>query len=189
LFLAGAGLASFILLRRTYRYLGARSKEEPALARAPRSDAAKERLHGGAPPEMSRWQVELHDLARDLKAEIDSKLSLLQILTAQAQEERQRLEAALARAERLGVSRRHNVLGELEELTSDLADEARWAARSDQNSAPVADEDDADRVLPGSADQRRRAYLLADQGLQASVICDHVGLPQGDVELVLALRS
>ena len=51
-----------------------------------------------APLEVLRWEVAMHDLARDLKAGIDSKASALQTLIKMAREESDRLEAALQRA-------------------------------------------------------------------------------------------
>jgi hypothetical protein len=50
-----------------------------------------------APPEVVRWQVAMHDTARELKAELDSKMSALQALIQMAREERERLEAVLRR--------------------------------------------------------------------------------------------
>ncbi len=52
----------------------------------------------GAPKDVSRWQVEMHDLARDLSAQMDSKMSALQHLIRQAADESERLERALNEA-------------------------------------------------------------------------------------------
>lgn len=53
-----------------------------------------------APPEWTRWQVAMHELARDLKGEIDTKLAALQTLVALARQESDRLEALLAQTQR-----------------------------------------------------------------------------------------
>lgn len=52
----------------------------------------------GAPRDIARWQVEMHDLARDLTAQLDSKMAALQHLVQQAGQESERLERALAQA-------------------------------------------------------------------------------------------
>lgn len=51
-----------------------------------------------SPRDISRWQVEMHDLARDLSAQLDSKMGALQHLIRQAAEESERLERAIAAA-------------------------------------------------------------------------------------------
>lgn len=52
----------------------------------------------GAPKDVARWQVEMHDLTRDLSAQLDSKMGALQHLIRQASEETERLERAIAKA-------------------------------------------------------------------------------------------
>lgn len=60
------------------------------------ADEGRDTVLRDAPPEVLRWHVELHETARDLKAEIDTKLVALQVLTKQAREEADRLERLLA---------------------------------------------------------------------------------------------
>jgi hypothetical protein len=43
------------------------------------------------PMEMMRWEVEMHDTARELKAELDTKMVALQTLIRSAREEQERL--------------------------------------------------------------------------------------------------
>ena len=56
-----------------------------------------------APADLRRWHVELEEIARDVRGEIDTKIRLMQAVIRSAAEERQRLEEAIARAERLGM--------------------------------------------------------------------------------------
>ena len=56
-----------------------------------------------APPEVHRWQVGMHDTARELSAQLDSKLRVLQSYTRSAAQEADRLEALLERIEGRGV--------------------------------------------------------------------------------------
>ena len=45
----------------------------------------------GAPPDVLKWQVELHDLGRELKAELDSKLMAVRSMTLSYDQASQRL--------------------------------------------------------------------------------------------------
>jgi hypothetical protein len=106
LMLAGIALATFILLRGTRAYL-ARSRADKTSPQKIRDELTKmETKQTAIPPkELLRWEVEMHETARDLKAEIDTKLAALQALTISAREESERLEAAIAKAETLGIDR------------------------------------------------------------------------------------
>lgn len=52
-----------------------------------------------APPELQRWQVGMHETARGLSAQLDSKMRALQSMTRSAAQEADRLEALLERSE------------------------------------------------------------------------------------------
>ena len=96
--LVGLGLLIAILLRRSFRYYGRRGSRkagaEPLLATTT-PPAGPYRSLTNPPAEVLRWQVEMHEIARDLRAEMDSKLRLLQLLIAQAQQQADRLERLL----------------------------------------------------------------------------------------------
>lgn len=97
-FLAGVALLIVILLRRWHRYFGRRrrgSKDTSGLVLIPRSSDKPQRSLSTAPPEFLQWQVEMHEAARAMKAEIDSKMVTLQILTQAATEQADRLERFL----------------------------------------------------------------------------------------------
>ena len=176
MFGAGVLMLIFLLLRRSRRYLG-KTKKEASKSRRKLDDARRETPLLDAPPEILRWQVEMHESARDLKAELDSKMGALQAIIRIATEESARLEAAIARAEQLGVSPCANTLEAIEALSGD--------------------EDFGGDVLPHPpsatsddiAAQRTVVYQLADQGLAASAIARSIGAPLGDVELLMSLRS
>jgi hypothetical protein len=94
---AGVVLASWLLLRGS-RARWARSQRATANPDEVRRSVAehnRETALRDAPPEVLRWHVELHETARDLKAEIDSKLAALSALTRLAREEADRLERLL----------------------------------------------------------------------------------------------
>ncbi len=100
MFLVGLSLLIVILLRRWHRYYGPRRRhrEVPVLERTARRDTAPRSL-SDAPPDILRWQVEMHETARDLKGELDTKISALQVLIRMAQQESERLERLIEAAE------------------------------------------------------------------------------------------
>ncbi|MFO7907455.1 MAG: hypothetical protein ACQESR_13645 [Planctomycetota bacterium] len=55
----------------------------------------EQRSLSSTPPDVLRWQVEMHETARELKAELDSKMRVLQLLIGQARQEADRLERIL----------------------------------------------------------------------------------------------
>lgn len=103
--LLAAGLVLLIwltLLRRAYR---ARLASPPTMT----SRHAVARLGHDHPDEMMRWEVEMHETARELKAELDSKIGVLRSMTRLAAEESLRLEAALDRATACEQSARRRI--------------------------------------------------------------------------------
>ena len=130
-----------------------------------------------APPDLLRWQVEMHETARHLKAELDSKMGALQAITRIASEESARLEAAIARAERLGISTCADTLAAIEALNGN--------------------DDFGNGLLPSAslakseeiAARRDAVFQLADQGLASKAIAQSIGAPLGDVELLMSLRT
>jgi len=81
------------LLRRSFRYFRrGRNDTRPLVKveRPARADSAAP-LHD-APRDVLRWEVEMHETARVLSAQLDSKMAALQSLIRQAREEADRLE-------------------------------------------------------------------------------------------------
>ncbi len=91
LFLLGVVLASSILLlrslRRTRRSSSASLPQTPSPSRGA---SAANSLH--ALPELQRWEVQMHETARELTARIDNKLRMLEQLIRDADERIARLE-------------------------------------------------------------------------------------------------
>jgi len=175
---AGIALAALVFLRASWRRRAAPS----------RSTTIDDERLTQAPPELSRWQVEMHETARDLKAELDSKLSALQTLVALARQERALLESAIARAQGEEFEPPTSTLAAIESLgdAAALDDPRRLAEVVAQVATPPGD-------LPADLFARDRNSLqigrLADQGLSPASIAEHLHLPIGEVELLLSLRS
>jgi hypothetical protein len=58
----------------------------------------------GAPPEVLRWQVELHELGRDIKAELDTKMIAVRTLLRQYDLAAQRLNELIRIADQVDPS-------------------------------------------------------------------------------------
>ena len=97
---AVAVVTTMLLLRARRRMRGQRRDTAP-MVRTPRPGAMESNTgtSADAPPQLARWEVEMHETARRLSAQLDSKMSALQALTAEADRAASRLEAALDRAE------------------------------------------------------------------------------------------
>ncbi|MDA1052052.1 MAG: hypothetical protein O3C40_16420 [Planctomycetota bacterium] len=173
---AGMLIVIFLLLRRSRRYLGKTKKQKPSTRRK-LDDARQATPLLDAPPEILRWHVEMHEATRHLKAELDSKMSALQAIIRIASEESARLEAAIARAELLGISPCADTLAAIEELNG--SDDSDGGLLPD---ASLARQDEL-------AARRAAVYQLADRGLAASAIARSIGAPLGDIELLMSLRT
>lgn len=100
MFLAGVALLTIICLRKWYRHYGkrARLRRQRRENKRPRDQKSNSQPLLDAPTDVLRWQVEMHDLSRDLKAELDSKIAALQAVIAMARRESERLESLLRQA-------------------------------------------------------------------------------------------
>lgn len=175
----GVLLLIFILLKRSRRYTR-RAKREARTPHKRLVEPDRDAALIDAPREILRWQVGMHETARDLKAELDSKIGVLQATMRLAREETERLEATIDRAERLGISACSDPLAEIERI-ADSSDPTLGSLPELTTSLDSA-------CLPLES-HRSRIYDLADQGCAAEAIASSTGLACGDVELVLSLRT
>jgi hypothetical protein len=206
---------AFILLKRTSRYFSQQRQEQQTWSHAarPRSGGSltvqsrwggnstqtpTSGRHSDVAPEMERWEVEMHETARELKAQLDSKMRALQALIAEADRAASRLEAAKNNEDHTDNTPNtpptiHTRSGGTPLFNPDngalpTVEKKRPASPANQadslRSAPVAT---APRVSP----QHRQAeiYALADRSLSDSAIAQRLGMPIGEVELILSLRS
>src|SRR5580704_8258124 len=96
LFVAGAMLIVFVLVRRSRKR--AHLTKLPPVSPPPHPAHPPAGHHLDAPGAMGRWEVEMHDLARDLAGQLDSKIVIVQSLVQDAQQATARLEALIQRA-------------------------------------------------------------------------------------------
>jgi hypothetical protein len=93
-------VAIIVLLRRSYRYFGRGGRDQPPLVRvSPPHDLA---AGDDASTQRMRDEVHLHETARALSARLDSKISILEFLTGTAEQQIERLQELVERAERIG---------------------------------------------------------------------------------------
>ena len=100
MFTAGILLMTIILVRRSMRYYrkrASRSDLSPSSGRLDLTTARRTLMD--APKEVLRWQVEMHEMARDVNAELDTKMRSLQVLIRMADEATERLQQAILKKE------------------------------------------------------------------------------------------
>lgn len=165
--LVSMGLLIFMLWRRSNKHFGPRGKAYEPTPRVSKLSEDRDLALSDAPPEIARWQVEMYELSRELKGEIDTKLALLQVLTRHAQEAAARLEEATRRAEGRGPSDGRDSLDQLE----------NWKPGRPEPKESV------------EHPQSQRIYALADCGATAASIAAETGISLGDVEMTLSLRE
>ncbi len=97
MFLAGVGLLSFILLKRSYRYFGRRSRKrnEPAIERIPRPTNAWDGVQRDSMAHIERQKVEMFDMARELNGQLSSRIVILEKLIGDSQRQIERMEQLL----------------------------------------------------------------------------------------------
>lgn len=102
MFTAGCALLVMILLRRSYKYFGGRKRKQDnrPIDAQPRPESAWSGSHNDASAMIEKQKVQLHDFQRDVTAQIDSKIILLNELIVKSQRQIDRLEELLAEAEK-----------------------------------------------------------------------------------------
>jgi len=171
------------------------------------SDAARE---------MIEWEVQVHDLVREMSGQMNSKMAALEHLVREADRAAARLEAALGKASRSregqareGQSREGEAPAEpqgagrlapedVSPLTgpaqalrhpTSQADALRPPAAGDQPHGRTHGEDDLSAPRPSRQRRHEEVYTLADYGYDAAEIAQRVGTPVGEIELILSLRD
>lgn len=96
--LAAVIIVIMVLLRRLRRYRSRQKPDKGYLIRTPRPKSGTRSHHLDTPDDVLRWEVEMHEIARDFSAQIDNKASVLGHLIREADRAAARLEAALEAA-------------------------------------------------------------------------------------------
>lgn len=189
LMFGGLAVGGLLLMRARQSFRTSREREEESPRRTERhplenllTGAGRDQAFSDAPPELLRWQVEMHETARDLKAEIDTKLISLQAIISLARDERARLEEVISRGRKVGCSQQADPLLTIEQL----------------GGASLAQVNQLLDSLPGLAagekgdpaaiyEKRQAAQALSASGLSHEMIGKRLDLPTADVEFLLGV--
>lgn len=147
-------------------------RESPRRESPQRESPQRETPPAGSADDLGRWEVQLHERARELCGQLDSKMAALQALCAEADRAAARLEAALRQAALPAPS------GELRPASQ--ADSLRAGMHAAEETAPRE---------RGAERPKEEIHTLADYGFSPAEIAHRVGLPIGEVQLILSLRD
>jgi hypothetical protein len=161
--LVAMGVMIWVLWRRSHKHFGSGGTAHSPIKRFSKLEEDRELALADAPAEVNRWQVEMHELARDLKGELDTRIAILQILLRQADQ-------TAARLRGLGLG--------LGESLDPLAEIERWQPG-----------DAASPNRPTHHPLAARILALAEEGKSPAEIAHQTGLPIGEVEIALSLRE
>ena len=98
-------IAIVILLRRSHRYFGRRGQDQAPVVHVSETKGLSVSAADDAGARLIREEVRMHETARELSAQLDSKISILEYLTGTAQQQIDRLEELIEKAERIAGDR------------------------------------------------------------------------------------
>ncbi len=106
MFIAGAGLVAWVLLRRGFRRSGGRKKyDSRPIDTQPRPTSEWSGAYSDASAKLERQKVELAEFSRDANGQIDTKILVLRELIAQSDRQIRRMEELLAELEQQATRR------------------------------------------------------------------------------------
>ncbi len=162
LLIAAILVATITMLMRLYRYQARQKRGGSARLPERQAEPDPRGLHAGAPDSIVRWEVEMHELSRDLKAEIESKMIALGHLIRDADRAANRLEKAIAATDDPDIAAATKLPGMMSSAELDGAE---------------------------NASLREEIYTLADYGFPLPDIAGKCATLDGRVELILRLRE
>ncbi len=211
-FLLGLCLMTVVLLMRSRRYFRQVARHQNAMA-PPKQIAEKAKPASAAipPQQHEQWEVAMHELARDLSGQLDSKIRILEMLIREANQTAARLDAALDKTRLVRSADREEKHDEQPATIQPHRPRGRDESTSvKRNTGPRGSEsiarplkkptanasspdwfDKTDSPLKSTPPNPRfeRIYALADAGLSPTTIAKQIGSQLGEVELILSLRG
>ncbi len=184
-FLLGLSLVIVILMMRSRRYFRQVSRHSNAPAPAI-STTAKPRPSAAPPKSLEQWEVSMHELARDLSGQLDSKIRVLELLIREAGDTAARLESAIGKSRPAPVANAAPITrsDSSESESAPIIKPIRPAVPSARPSRTTVE------PLKIAGNPRfERVYALADAGMSPVSIANQIGSQVGEVELILSLRS
>ena len=126
----------------------------------------------GMDREMQNLLVEYERMIRNMTAGLDTRAAKLEVLIHEADEK-----LAALRAATKGGAMPPASSGDLEHR------------RDEETLNTLRSESPPPRDMPSFEPRHAEVYALADQGLSAKAVARQLGRPDGEIELILALRS
>jgi len=190
-FLVAMVVAVGFLMLRARRNLGRPQSDWSPMYNPRPAKPQKPAHHLGASEDFVQWEVQMHDLARELSGKLDSKMSVLAQLIQEADRAAARLEAAIERLPSSAPSppgaRDDSASSEPPPRPRNQAEALHAANVMEPSTSPPAPSETASPVSP---DRRYdEIYLLADYGFDVAEIARRVGIPIGEIQLILTLRT
>jgi hypothetical protein len=181
-------VTAFVLMLRTQRQLRQPSKSaKPAMPSNTRVDKACRpgALEMKVQHQVEHWEVRMHDLARELSAQLDSKMSALEHLIQDAERQIVRLDERIGRKPEASLEP-----GPVADRSASLPTPHITTQAAALASSSLAGQS-AWQASPRPTKERRfdEVYALADAGHAPAVIASRVGSPVGEIELILSLRK
>ncbi len=136
--------------------------------------------------QVEHWEVRMHDVARELSAQLDSKMSAWNISFKMPSARSHVLMNGWAASQNVVRSRHAAPDRPASRLTPHISTQA--AALT---SSPLVRNAATPPASPRPTKERRfdEVYALADAGHAPAVIASRVGSPVGEIELILSLRN
>jgi hypothetical protein len=198
LLIAIAAIAVLFLLRMSQRKRAEEARRgaiEAARRAEPREQGAPAIPHGQRDPEVARLYIEMNEFARELEGRLDTKIAYLKRLIADAERVMEGLNRALAGAA-AAASTAPAASTASTAPTAPPVDPSPAAPPPAPTPAPIVDvtvgggapPDDPVPPSDGQDDIRKRIVEMAKAGKPKEAIAEEVGVPKGEVELVLSLH-
>ena len=176
-YLIAIGLGAFVLIYLTILRPKMRGKKDPLEKQPFRSGMAQQRA---LERDMQSLLVEYEQMIRNMTSQLDTRASKLELLIKEADEKLAALRAASAGPATFGSAT--PVSAPPGDSGAAVETEAAIARATDLTPTPRRD--------PTGPDPRHaEVYALADQGLSPRDVARKLGRPNGEVELILALRT
>ena len=181
-------VTAFVLMLRTQRQLrqsGKTSKAtKPSTAHVDKKDCRPGAKEMKTQHQVEHWEVRMHDLARELSAQLDSKMSALEHLIQDAERQITRLDARLNRKPDAGAE----IASAADRPAALPAPHITTQAAALASSKTLVNQPARQSSPPPKERRFDEVYALADAGHTSAAIASRVGSPVGEIELILSLR-
>jgi hypothetical protein len=182
---------SYILMRST-RHYNRRKDDEPNWNRSAgtqKSPTKAELMRTDDSPARDRWEVEVYETARELQAKLNSKISILQTLIAEAERVAARLEAAKKTSSSAFEEIRLSGVSAETILRAKSGDQVNAESSEMPVNQAQALRASSSESAEHAMQQHGKIYALADSGLSGEEIAERLGMPIGEIELIIRLRD